>query len=178
MMVKLLKIWAFIKLKIVSSLYGKVGKFTYIMGPKYIINARSLYLGDRVRILYGFRCEIYTDNGFVNIHDFVSIGHNCHIASCEKLTIGKNTVVSSNVFIGSLDHDLSDLSSRKKLDELRCTPTIIGRNCFIGTGAVILPGSEIGDYSVVGAMTVVRGKYEEGSVISNRKDYIKKLIKD
>jgi maltose O-acetyltransferase len=42
----------------------------------------------------------------------------------------------------------------------------IGRNVFLGAGAMILPGSWIGDDAVVGAGSVVRGRVEAGSVVA------------
>ena len=43
---------------------------------------------------------------------------------------------------------------------------IIGDGCFIGTGAIILAGTEIGDHSIVGAGSVVKGSFGGGSVIA------------
>jgi len=34
-------------------------------------------------------------------------------------------------------------------------PVVIGRNCWIGVGAIILPGVTIGDNTVIGAGSVV-----------------------
>lgn len=44
--------------------------------------------------------------------------------------------------------------------------TRIGRNCFIGGRALILPGVEIGDGSVVGAGAVVTKSVPPGSVVA------------
>lgn len=42
----------------------------------------------------------------------------------------------------------------------------IGDNCFIGVGAIILPDTEVCANSIIGAGSVVRGRFEEGSVIA------------
>ncbi|GAM59552.1 O-acetyltransferase [Vibrio ishigakensis] len=42
----------------------------------------------------------------------------------------------------------------------------IGRNSFIGYGAVILPGTILGEQCVVGANSVVRGKFPSFAVIA------------
>lgn len=42
----------------------------------------------------------------------------------------------------------------------------IGDNCFIGIGAILLPGTEVGDNSIIGAGSIVRGKFEPGAVIA------------
>ncbi len=41
----------------------------------------------------------------------------------------------------------------------------IGSNVFIGYGSIILPGTEIGPDSYVGAMSVVKGKFPRRSLI-------------
>ncbi len=37
-------------------------------------------------------------------------------------------------------------------------PVRVGRYCFIGTRSVLMPGADVGDGSVIGAASVVRGK--------------------
>lgn len=41
----------------------------------------------------------------------------------------------------------------------------IGNNVFIGIGSIILPGTNIGDNSIVAAGSVVRGNFEGGIVL-------------
>ncbi|MCD7710451.1 MAG: hypothetical protein LUI04_03750 [Porphyromonadaceae bacterium] len=41
----------------------------------------------------------------------------------------------------------------------------IGDNCFIGAGAIILPGSRIGDNVIIGAGAVVKGEIPSNSVV-------------
>ncbi|MDZ4322349.1 MAG: DapH/DapD/GlmU-related protein, partial [Phenylobacterium sp.] len=43
--------------------------------------------------------------------------------------------------------------------------TRIGKNCFIGAGACIQAGTILGDGCIVGANAVVRGVFEDHSVI-------------
>ena len=147
-----------------SFLYGGIGKKTYIGRPSYVHGASKVFIGDKVRILYGFRCEAYL-NGKILIGENCSIGHNLHISACELIKIGSNSTVSSNVFIGSLNHSFNDLSLSAMEQPLICKKTYIGRNCFIGTGAVILPGSVLGRNCIVGANSVVKGHYEDNSII-------------
>jgi acetyltransferase-like isoleucine patch superfamily enzyme len=44
--------------------------------------------------------------------------------------------------------------------------TYVGRNCFIGTGAVIMPGVKIGDYCIVAAGAVVIKDVPCGSIVA------------
>jgi acetyltransferase-like isoleucine patch superfamily enzyme len=45
------------------------------------------------------------------------------------------------------------------------TNTYIGKNCFIGVGAMILPGVKIGDEVIVGASTVVTKDVSSNSIV-------------
>ena len=145
--------------------YKKFGFPSYILKPFYLIGSSKLSLGNKVRILQNFRCEIF-DQGSVTINDDVSIGHNCHLSSCDQLVIDSGTVISSNVFIGALDHDLTPNHSIPiMLRNNICRSTYIGKNVFIGTGAVILAGSVLEDNCVIGANAVIRDHVPNGFVV-------------
>ena len=57
-----------------------------------------------------------------------------------------------------------DASSLKCLGKTRIGLVHIGRNCFIGAGAVILPGVTIGEGSIVGANSTVNRNIPAGEV--------------
>ncbi len=77
------------------------------------------------------------------------------------ITIGADSYI--DVLVTILTHDGS-LFSRGGLT--RVGRVDIGRRVYVGPGAMILPGSEIGDDSVVEAGAVVRGTFPPGSVIA------------
>lgn len=67
--------------------------------------------------------------------------------------VGDNTMFGPNVTVASAGHPI-----KKELRELGYQynfPIKIGKNCWIGAGAIILPGITIGDNVVVGAGSVV-----------------------
>jgi maltose O-acetyltransferase len=57
-----------------------------------------------------------------------------------------------------------DASSLKCLGKTRVGLVRIGKNCFIGAGAVILPGVTIGENSIVGANSTVNRNIPAGEV--------------
>ncbi len=67
--------------------------------------------------------------------------------------VGDNTMFGPNVVVATAGHPL--------LPELReqgfqyNAPVHIGRNCWIGTGAILLPGVTVGDNAVIGAGSIV-----------------------
>ena len=67
--------------------------------------------------------------------------------------IGDNTMIGPNVTIASAGHPIEP-KLREKGYQFNMQINI-GKNCWIGAGAIILPGITIGDNSVIGAGSVV-----------------------
>ena len=91
---------------------------------------------------------------FRNRH--VTIGSQCFINTGVYLegpiAIGSNCHIGPGVMLSATTHELVDgVASRKP----SVRPIKIGDHCWIGMGALILPGVTIGDKSVIGAGAVV-----------------------
>lgn len=67
--------------------------------------------------------------------------------------VGDYTMIGPNVTIATAGHPI--LSELREHGYQYNIPVHIGRNCWIGAGAIILPGVSIGDNTVVGAGSVV-----------------------
>ena len=67
--------------------------------------------------------------------------------------VGDNTMFGPNVTVATAGHPLFP-KLREKYYQYNA-PVRIGRNCWIGAGAIILPGITIGDNVVIGAGSVV-----------------------
>ena len=95
----------------------------------------------------------------------ISIGKNCGfssvvISSKSSVKIGNRVLVGGNVRIFDHDYHSLDYSKRGTCDDIkdvRTLPIEIGDDVFVGTGAIILKGTKIGDRSVVAAGSVVLG---------------------
>jgi len=77
------------------------------------------------------------------------------------IEIGDGTIFAPGVKIISANHDPQDLS-QWKLDR----PIKIGKNCWIGANAVILPGVELGDNVIVGAGAVVTNSFPDNVIVA------------
>lgn len=101
--------------------------------------------------------------------NYISASCNFDGTDFSLIEIGEGTTISS--YIRVLTHDWSPntilkgmgLNPEKPIGRL--LPVKIGNHCFIGTGTVVMPGSVIGDCSIVGAGTVVRGTVEPYSIV-------------
>lgn len=67
--------------------------------------------------------------------------------------VGDNVMFGPNVVIATAGHPV-DPPLREKVAQFNI-PVRIGRNVWIGAGAIVLPGVTIGDHSVIGAGSVV-----------------------
>lgn len=67
--------------------------------------------------------------------------------------VGDYTMIGPGVTIATAGHPIQPELRRKGMQYN--IPVHIGKNCWIGAGAIILPGVTIGDNSVIGAGSVV-----------------------
>lgn len=88
---------------------------------------------------------------------------NVHVISRNEIIIGKNVMVGPNVLIYDHDHDFYALDRK---NTFRTAPIHIGDNVWIGGNAIILRGTIIGNNSVVGAGSVVKGRFPDNVVIA------------
>jgi acetyltransferase-like isoleucine patch superfamily enzyme len=84
----------------------------------------------------------------------------CYIQAINGIVIGDYTIIAPNVGIISANHDLQDFQQH-----VEAAPIHIGSYCWIGMNAVILPGVELGDRTIVGAGSIVTSSFPEGHCI-------------
>ncbi|MCT4420657.1 acyltransferase [Leuconostoc falkenbergense] len=160
------KLFWFIRTKVLWFRFGYLGKRSYLGRPLYISSTKRLFIGDSVRIYPGMRAELVGESARISFDGDISIGQNLHIVSYnDNLKVGRGVTISGNVFISNVDHEYSEIGVPVLKQSLISRETIIGDNCFIGYGAMILPGTKLGRQCVVGANAVVKGEFEDYSVI-------------
>lgn len=76
--------------------------------------------------------------------------------------VGDYTLIGPNVTIATAGHPI-DPELREKAYQFNRSVKI-GKNCWIGAGAVILPGVTIGDNTVIGAGSIVTKDIPSGVV--------------
>lgn len=139
-------------------------------------------LGSRVFIWSGARIEGIDEHSGIHyapniiIGDGVSIQQNCHITAADTLIIGDNTTVLLNVVITDIDHGYELIGVSVQHQPLSVRQTRIGRNCFIGAGARILAGTNMGDQCIIGTNSVVRGIFPDNCVVTGNPAKISKRL--
>jgi maltose O-acetyltransferase len=107
-------------------------------------------VGDGAVIRPPFHCD-YGYN--IRIGPDVFFNFNCVVLDVVAVTIGARTQIGPAVQLYTADHPRDPLIRRAGAEFGR--PIRIGRDVWIGGGAIILPGVSLGDNAVIGAGSVV-----------------------
>lgn len=129
------------KTALLRRLFGGIGENVSVGQPFFCDYGRNIYLGNNV-----------------------SVNMNCTFVDCNKIQIGDNVLIASNVQLYTATHPV-ELSQRLTPDwnpgseqyfcQTYALPIKIGNGCWLGGGVIVLPGVTIGDGSVIGAGSVV-----------------------
>lgn len=107
---------------------------------------------------------LYANWGGRHVHFGRHIYVNFHLTLVDDthIYVGDDTMIGPNVTLASAGHPIHPaLRERQYQYNL---PVRIGRNCWIGAGAVLLPGVSVGDDTVIGAGSVVTKDIPAGVV--------------
>lgn len=122
---------------------------------------RFAAVGENVDIRPPFHC----DYGFnISLGDGVFMNYGCVVLDVVAVAIGDRTQIGPHVQILTADHPRNPAERACGLEFGR--PITIGRNVWIGGGAIILPGVRIGDDALVGAGAVVTRDVAAGTTVA------------
>lgn len=147
---RLRQLWAWTRLKVAVP---DLSEDTVVLGPVEIHGTRRIKTG---RGLYLYR-DIYFETvgvGAIEIGDRVVMSRGVHVVAFAGIRIGAGTMIGEYASIRDANHQFRDASDLRDAphDARRVT---IGSNVWIGRGAIVLPGVQIGDRAVIGANAVV-----------------------
>ena len=117
--------------RLLKEMFAEIGKDCYIEPPLH-----SNWGGHHVH----FGNSVYANFNLTLVDD-------------THIYVGDYTMLGPNVVIATAGHPILP-ELREKAYQYNM-PVHIGRNCWIGAGAIILPGVTIGDNTVIGAGSVV-----------------------
>ena len=151
----------------------ELGEGSVILRPRKISGANFVSVGNRTAIHTGSQIyalgeyEGVTYNPKLKIGEDVYIGPHVCLTTCNSLTIGDRCVLSQYVYITDFLHGFSPGSVPIMEQPLESKgPVNIGRGCFIGFRASIMPGVTLGEHCVVGTNSVVTRSFPPYSMIA------------
>lgn len=159
----------------IGYLFGKMLLAVPIINKKqFVYKILGVHSGER-------HCKYFMGNPMVigdyqNIwmHENAEIERGCLLLAKDRIELGENSTLAYGVTI--LTH-ADPNGPKNKLSNIyppKQAPVIIGRDCWIGANATILPGVTIGDFSVVAAGSVVTKNVPSGVVVAGNPAVVKK----
>jgi acetyltransferase-like isoleucine patch superfamily enzyme len=182
----LTKLYSNINFQGTVRILGKLPYFKMFKYSRCFIGRNVVFNSDfkNSNTALAYRCKLVM--GYEGI---IQIGENTQlngvsITAYKKVVIGRNCQIASATLITDTDFHPVDLIEREKqvsglqysLDSVAKQDVIIGDNVWIGWGAIILKGVEIGDNSIVAAGSVVLGKFPRNVIIAGNPAKIVKQI--
>lgn len=142
---------------------------------KALMKKMFLSCGEHVHIEAPLRAN--WGGRFLTIGNGVYVNFNLTLVDDTYITIGDHTMIGPNVTIATANHP-EDPEVRKTGYQYNL-PVTIGKNVWIGSGAIILPGVTIGDDSIIGAGSVVTRDIPSGVVaVGNPCKVLRKVKKN
>ena len=109
------------------------------------------------------------EGGELQIGEGCFFNNGCMAVSHESITIGDYTSFGPNVFIYDHDH-VTGAGEKLHGNHYKTAPVTIGSNVWVGANCVILRGTVIEDDCVIGAGSIIKGKYKKGSVVIQKRN--------
>lgn len=163
--------------------FGNNPKNLTIELPRRIMNAEHIFLGNNVSIGPGSLMYAVTQyptshmkhpENQQDVQSFspsITIGHgvtataNLQIVAMSEITIEDDVMFASNINITDGFHGYENGNEPYKYQKLfRIAPINIRKGCHVGQNVVILPGVTIGEFSIIGANSVVNSSIPDRSI--------------
>ncbi|MFE5857466.1 acyltransferase [Streptomyces sp. NPDC056500] len=138
-----------------------------VFGEQWIELGDHCIIGEQVTLTAGMMPGL--DLGpaaILTLGDGVVLGRGSHVIADTRVVIGSDTYCGPYVYITSTNHSYDDPGQPVGKQWPRTEPVEIGPGCWLGTGAVVLPGARLGRNVVVAAGSVVRGDVPDHSVVA------------
>ncbi len=147
---------------------GGLGVGAKITNPVLIHGGQRIFLARNVAIRDFGRLEAADRHGIkgeIHIGEGTTAEMYLHVGAAQRVTIGKDVLIASRVYITDHDHAWPPGSADDD-GRLHARPVEIGDRCWLGEGCVILKGVTLGECCVVAANAVVTKSFPAGSMLA------------
>ena len=139
-------------------------------GLAFVAPGVQLEIGPHARLVLGrwswlgHGCKVRVHEGEVRIGAKTVLGQECTISAYQHVSIGRECILADRVMLIDFDHGMVEVERPIRLQGIYKRDVRVGHNVWIGYGACILRGVEVGDNSVIGTNAVVTRDLPENSV--------------
>lgn len=153
---------------------GEFGLGSLVAWPRKISGNKDIFIGDSTVISSNSWIEaiqVYGGQSYtpiIRIGNNVQIGRYATITSIDEISIGDGCLFSEYVYISDHAHDVFTKGDMPlvRMPLIKRGKVQIGKQCFLGFRAIIMPGVTLGDRCVVGAGAIVTKSFPSNSVLA------------
>lgn len=132
----------------------EIDKRTAMLQEMFAEIGEGCYIEPPLHANFGGRYVHFGKNIYANF--------NLTMVDDTHIFVGDNTMFGPNVVLATAGHPI--LPELREKGYQYNMPIHIGRNCWIGAGAIVMPGVTIGDHTVIGAGSIVTNHIPSGVV--------------
>jgi serine acetyltransferase len=136
-----------------------------VYGEGWIEIGDQCMIAELVTLCAGMPGQDLGPDPVLRVGDRCVIGRGSHIVAHHSIEIGDDVFTGPYVYITDQNHGYADVEVPVGRQWPVNSSVRIGAGTWLGTGAIILPGSVIGRNVVVAAGAVVRGKVPDHAVV-------------
>ncbi|WP_138902075.1 acyltransferase [Streptomyces albidochromogenes] len=138
-----------------------------VFGEEWIHLGEHCIIGEQVTLTAGMMPGLdLGPDPILRLGNGVVLGRGSHVIADTTVTVGDDCYFGPYVYVTSTNHSYDDPDVPVGKQWPRTEPVEMGPGCWIGTGAVILPGARLGRNVVVAAGAVVRGEVPDHAVVA------------
>jgi len=131
---------------------------TVVYGEQRIEIGERTTIGPLATLSAGMPSQMHDPGDpVISIGDRCMLGKGIGIVGHERIEIGDDIWTGHYIYVTDQNHGYEDLSLPIGTQMWKNDPVLIGDRCWLGHGAVILPGTRLGRHVVVAAGAVVAG---------------------
>jgi acetyltransferase-like isoleucine patch superfamily enzyme len=114
----------------------------------------------------GRGCKIRVHEGEVSIGAKSVLGQECTISAYQHISIGRECIIADRVMLIDFDHGVVEVERPIRLQGIYKRDVDVGHNVWIGYGACLLRGVQVGDNAIVGTSSVVTADIPDNAVVA------------
>jgi acetyltransferase-like isoleucine patch superfamily enzyme len=114
----------------------------------------------------GHDCKVRVHEGEISIGAKTVIGQECTFSAFQRIAIGRECIIADRVMMIDFDHGVTEVERPIRLQGIYKRDVVIAHNVWIGYGACVLRGVQIGNNSIIGTSSVVTRSFPANAVLA------------
>jgi acetyltransferase-like isoleucine patch superfamily enzyme len=113
----------------------------------------------------GHGCKVRVHEGELRVGAKTVFGQECTISVFQHISIGRECIIADRVMMIDFDHGVVEVERPIREQGIYKRDVNVGHNVWIGYGACLLRGVQVGDNSIIGTSSVVTADVPANAVV-------------